>query len=161
MDATTKALTTGVYELLRHDQWPLATDSADLARHAVTEILRLDSPSRFVGRLAPEDLVCQHVPLAAGQLVLAELHAANRDASRYPEPDTLDIDRQQGRQLAFGAGEHYCLGANQAKLTIEVGLTTLSSGFPTLRLADPESVVWEHDGFVGVTSLPVMTAPAP
>jgi cytochrome P450 len=91
-------------------------------------------------------------------MALLNLEGACRDARRYTEPDTLDLSRDTGRQLAFGAGPHFCLGANLAKLVLETAFTTLATRYPTLQLAvAPEDVGWDYETFAGIVSLPVKT----
>ena len=78
------------------------------------------------------------------------------DARRYANPDALDLSRETGRQLVFGAGPHFCLGAGLAKVVFETALTTLTTKFPTLELAvAPDAVGWDYETFRGVVSLPV------
>ena len=96
------------------------------------------------------------VRLRAGQVVSANLEAACRDPRRYPDPDTFDPTRPSGRDLAFGAGAHYCIGAHVAKLGLRVALGTLTQRFPAMTVAgEPADVCWDFDGFQGVVSLPV------
>jgi cytochrome P450 len=78
------------------------------------------------------------------------------DPRRHECPHELRFDRDQGRQLSFGAGAHYCLGANLAKLVLEVSLDALTQRFPDMALAiDRDEAVWDHQTFAGVVSLPV------
>jgi cytochrome P450 len=67
--------------------------------------------------------------------VIVILGSANRDPSRFPDPDTLDLMREDVKHLAFGRGSHYCLGAPLARLEAEIALTTLLRRLPGLRLA--------------------------
>jgi cytochrome P450 len=120
--------------------------------HAVVELLRFTPPSG-VGRLVQEDSDFQGVSLCAGQLVILDVEGACHDARRYENPDTLDITRPAGRQLTFGAGPHFCLGANLAKVVLGVALRTLTTRFPTMTLDG--DVEWDYETFHGIVSLPV------
>jgi cytochrome P450 len=155
LEATAKALTTGVFNLLVHDQWTALADNPEHVEHAVVELLRFTPPTA-IGRLVGEDGEFAGATLHAGQLVLLDIEAACRDARRYENPDQLDIARPAGRQLTFGAGAHFCLGANLAKLVLAVALRTLGAHFPSMSLAvPPEDVVWDFETFAGIVSLPV------
>lgn len=159
LEATAKVLTAGVFHLLNEQQWDRLAAAPELAASTVAEVLRF-APPTTVGRLATEDLVCCDVQLHAGQMALLDLAGACRDPNRYTDPDKLDISRGAGRQLAFGAGAHFCLGANLAKVVLETGFTTLATAFPTLQLAcPPEAVGWDYETFIGIVSLPVRTRP--
>jgi len=117
-------------------------------------VLRFSPPAQNVARYAPADMVCQHVQLKAGQVVSANIVAACRDPQRYDNPDELDIDRKPGKQLAFGAGPHYCLGANLARLGLGVAFESLARRHPRLELAGGDGgVEWDYEGFAGVVHL--------
>lgn len=154
LEATAKAITTGVYHLLEHDKFGELGRHPELIPSAVLELLRFSPPAQSVARLAPVDLVCQDVALRGGQVASANLVAACRDPKRHHDPDTLDLTRGQAKQLAFGAGAHYCLGANLAKVGIAVALETLIGRYPGLAL-DGDGVTWDYEGFSGVVALPV------
>jgi len=155
LEATAKAITTGVFHLLGEKQWSELAANPELAGHAAAELLRF-APPTGVARFAREDLVCRDVQLHGGQMSILDLEGACRDARRYAEPDTLDLTRETGRQLAFGAGPHFCLGANLAKVVLETAFRTLATRFPALDLAcAPDDVRWDYDTFQGVVSLPV------
>ncbi len=156
LEATAKVITTGVYHLLTNDKWSALAQQPELAPHAVSELLRF-APPTGVARFASEDLVCRDVALNSGQMVLLDLEAACRDATRVSRPERLELDRDDaGRQLAFGAGPHFCLGANLAKVVLEVVFRMLPTRFPNLALAcAPEEVVWDYETFSGVVVLPV------
>jgi cytochrome P450 len=165
LEATAKSIATGVYNLLAHDKVAELSQHRDRIPAAVLELLRFAPPAQNVARLAPEDLVCQHVALRAGQVASANLVAACRDPKRHQNPDSLDFDRESSKQLAFGAGTHYCLGANLAKLALGVAFETLLDRFPAMSLAEgadcSDGVVWDYEGFAGVVALPVMLRPVP
>jgi cytochrome P450 len=159
LEATAKAITTGVFHLLNEKKWSELSGDPELAGRAVAELLRF-APPTGVARYAREDLVCRDVHLRGGQMAILDLEGACRDRRRYPEPDTLDLSRDTGRQLAFGAGPHFCLGANLAKVVLETAFQTLVTRFPAIHLAcAPEGVVWDYETFQGIISLPVETIP--
>ena len=99
LEATAKAIATGVYHLLEHDKFAELGRHRELIPSAVLELLRYSPPAQSVARLAPVDLVCQDVALRGGQVASANLMAACRDPKRHHDPDTLDLTRGQAKQL--------------------------------------------------------------
>ncbi|MDN5747542.1 MAG: cytochrome P450 [Pseudonocardia sp.] len=135
-------------------------DVADPATRepAVEELLRYQSgvTGEPLPRWARVDLELAGVPVAAGEMVLVRLEAADRDPSRFPDPDAFDPTRE-GTHLAFGRGPHHCLGAALARLELGAALGALATGLPSLRLAVPvPDVEWVH-GYAdsGPAALPV------
>ena len=154
LEATAKALATGTYFLVSHGQLATLASRPEAIPTAALEVLRFAPPAQNVARFAPEDMVCQDVPLRAGQVVSANIVAACRDPRRYANPDELDITRHAPKQLAFGAGPHYCLGASLAKMAMEIAFATLSSRCPDLTLVGEDgNVEWDYEGFAGVVHL--------
>jgi hypothetical protein len=132
---------------------------------AVDEFLRFDAPvphSTFRYTTAP--LTLGGVTIPAGEQVIICLAAANRDADRYASPETLDLERDGARHLAFGHGIHHCLGAPLARMEGQLALGSLLRRFPELSLAVPiTDLHWGHgDGLVlrGLTELPVIPGPS-
>lgn len=154
LEATAKGVCTGVYFLVEHGQLARLADEPELVPTAVLETLRFSPPAQSVARFTPEDMVCQDVALRAGQVASANIVAASRDPDRYADPDTLDIERPPGKQLAFGAGAHYCLGANLAKLGLGIAFERLAGRYPALELTDAEPR-WDYEGFAGIVELQV------
>jgi cytochrome P450 len=111
---------------------------------AVEELLRYDSPvERTLNRWAATDVELAGRRIRKGEGVIVIVGSANRDSGRFPDPDKLDLDREDVKHLAFGRGSHYCLGAPLARVEAEVALTTLLRRLPGLRLAmDPEELYW-------------------
>jgi cytochrome P450 len=159
LEATAKSIATGVFHLLSHDKFGELAEHRDRVPAAVLELLRFAPPAQSVARLAPTDLVCQHVALRGGQVASANLVAACRDPQRHQHPDSLDFNRATTKQLAFGAGTHYCLGANLAKLALAGAYETLLDRFPSMALAEGAGVEWDYEGFAGVIALPVRLRP--
>ena len=100
----------------------------------------------------------------AGAQIIVCLAAANHDPCRFADPERLDLERAEGRHLAFGHGIHHCLGAPLARLEGQLALGSLIRRFPRLRLAGPRTALhWGHgDGLVlrGLSDLPVIPGPA-
>jgi cytochrome P450 len=107
-----------------------------LLENAVEELLRFDSPVQFTSRIPTEDVELGGRRIPAGQPVMCVLGAANRDPAQFPDPDRVDLGREDIRHVAFGMGPHYCLGAPLARLEGAVVFSTLLRRFPDLRLAD-------------------------
>jgi cytochrome P450 len=89
------------------------------------------------------------------QAVIAVMGAANRDPERFPDPDRLNLTREDNRHVAFGWAGHFCFGAPLARIEGQIAFSTLVRRFPRLRLATPE-VTWRPNlGLRGLTRLPV------
>jgi cytochrome P450 len=156
---TTHLIGNGLLALLQHpDQLELLRRNPALIGSAVLELLRFDSPVQMTGRQARTDLDIGGKHIEAGQYVLACLGAANRDPQQFPDPDRLDLQRAAGKQVAFGHGIHYCLGAPLGRLEAEIALNTLLRRFPGLRLACEADMLTWLPGLVfrGLRALPVI-----
>jgi cytochrome P450 len=125
-ETTTKLLGNCVYWADRHpDQH--ARVQADVSRVPdwVNETLRFDTSTHMLARYLRKDVALHgRVAPAGAQLVLL-LASANRDAAVFPDPDRYDIGRDTSALVSFGAGRHYCLGANLARLEANVALSEL------------------------------------
>jgi pimeloyl-[acyl-carrier protein] synthase len=94
------------------------------------------------------------------QAVMAVIGAANRDPERFPDPNTVDIHRENNRHLAFGWAAHFCFGAPLARMEGQIALEALLR-LPDLRLA-PDPLVWhDNQGFRGLKALPIIFGNAP
>ncbi|ROT28236.1 cytochrome P450 [Micromonospora sp. HM5-17] len=149
-----------VYVLLQHPT-ELARLRADLSLvpSAVEELLRyvpLGVASAFP-RYALQDIELGGVLVRAGEPVLASLTSANRDAEVFTDPDRLDLARDPNPHIGFGHGVHHCVGAQLARMELQVALRTLVTRLPGLRLAVPEpELVWKSGLIVrGLVALPV------
>jgi len=165
-DTTTSLIGNSVVALLRHPDvlTALRSDPSRIPA-ALEELLRYDSPvphSTFRYATEPVDIAGVAVP--AGAQVIISLAAANRDACKFAQPETLDIDRSDVRHIAFGHGIHFCLGAALARMEGQLALESLLYRFPHFRLGvAPDDLHWGHgDGLVlrGLTELPVIPGPA-
>lgn len=109
---------------------------------------------RTLNRWAATDIELGGQTVRRGELVIAIVNAADRDPERFPEPDRLDITREDTRHLAFGRGSHFCLGA---PLEAGIALETLFRRLPGLRLAvELNELEWRPTpGFRRLERLPV------
>src|SRR3954452_2615960 len=99
-----------MYRFLQHPYHvQLLRGGPDRIAGAVEEMLRYDPPILFTSRIATEDLVVSGVPVAADQLVMLNLTAANHDPERFEDPARFDVTRSDVRHLSFGHGMHFCL----------------------------------------------------
>jgi cytochrome P450 len=131
-ETTTNLITTGTLELLRHPR-EIPRLLADPDR-AVEELLRFAGPVKIVVRTAVADHDLGGERISAGQPVIVDIRAANRDARRFADAARLDLGRAASGQLAFGGGAHFCLGAALARLEASVTLHRLFSRYPGLEL---------------------------
>ena len=155
-ETTANLLGNGLLALLRHpaELARLRADPALLAP-AVEELLRFDSPVQVDARTALEDVEVAGHAVRDGEMVVTLLGAANRDPARWHEPERLDLGRQEGPALAFGAGIHHCLGAALARLEGEVVLGRLLDRFATIELADDDPPWRDSMTMRGLASLPL------
>jgi cytochrome P450 len=105
---------------------------------AIEETLRFEPPALSCSRRVLEGFELGGVAVPAGSQLLLGLAAANRDPSRYPDPDVFDLDRDPANLLTFGGGRHFCLGAALARMEAQVVLERLlvRSSFD-LELCEP------------------------
>ena len=109
-----------------------------LIPRAVEEGLRWEPPLLFFGRIATVDTEIEGRPVPAGKTVNVCVHSANRDPDRWDNPDEFDIFRQLHGHLAFGQGNHICLGIHFARMELRVALELIIERLPNLRL-DPDA----------------------
>jgi hypothetical protein len=159
-ETTTNLLGNGVLALLRNpgELEKLRANPA-LVPSAVEELLRYESPTQYTGRIAAQDTEIGSKVIKQKQAVFAVLGAGNRDPERFPNPDKLDIARQDNKHLAFGWGAHFCFGAPLARIEAQIAFEEL------LRLKDwalaPGSLTWRTNlALRGLTALPITFTPA-
>lgn len=115
-ETTTSLITNGTLALLDNPgEAKRLADHPDLLGSAVDEMLRFDSPSQIISRIATTDTVVADDPISKGSLVALVLASGNRDPEAYEDPDRFDVSRQGPVNLAFGHGQHYCVGSALAK----------------------------------------------
>lgn len=138
LDTTISAIGNAVYLLATHpDEWRRLRAQPHRVKSAFNEALRLESPINCFTRVAATDTRIGNVPIAAGDRVMLSFASANRDERRWAEPERFDITRENAGQLAFGYGEHACVGMGLARLEGTAVLEALVSRVGNIELAGP------------------------
>ncbi|MFS8104533.1 cytochrome P450 [Lentzea alba] len=135
-ETTVNLISSGLLALARHpDQVKLLRDDRTLLPGAVEEFLRYETPNNLSSpRYTTEAVRLGDVEIPAGHFVVVSWLAANRDPSRFPGADRLDVTRPVGGHLAFGHGIHFCVGAPLARLEGEVAFGRLLDRFEGIEL---------------------------
>ncbi len=157
VDTSQSQLTHAVRLLATHpDQWKLLAEDPSLAAAAADEALRFEPIVPFTARIALEDVEYRGVTFPQGSIVMVSAFDANRDPSAFEQPEEFDItaDRDRTKPLTFGAGIHYCLGANLARAELQEALAFLPRAMLDLQL-DGEPEYDSINGIYGLERLPV------
>ena len=155
-ETTTNLIGNGMIALARHpDQLDAVRADPSLVAGMVEEILRYDGPVQGVARVVNQDVRIGGVTLPAGAKVQLRWGSANRDEDEYRDADTFDVRRPIRRQVAFGHGIHYCLGAALSRLEGRVIFEELLSRLGTWEV--PDTIERLPSGEVrGPASLPLV-----
>jgi cytochrome P450 len=143
-ETTTNLIGNAVLLLLRYpDERKRLQDDLSLLPSAVDECLRYESPIQLTDRAVVEPCELAGQALRPNQMVAAVLAAANRDPDHFPDPERFDVGRRDNHHLAFGSGNHFCLGSQLARLEAEVALSGLLRRFPDFA-GNPEPRAWRR-----------------
>lgn len=139
-EATVNATTTGWWTLFRHpDQLARLRRDQKMLPPAIEELLRFDTPLQMFERWVLDDIEIYGTLIPRGHEVALLFGSANRDSARFPDPDRLDLSRDDNTHISFGAGMHYCLGAALARVELAASFGALLRRAPSLRLVrEPE-----------------------
>ncbi|MFL5885287.1 MAG: cytochrome P450, partial [Thermoleophilaceae bacterium] len=160
VDTTQSQLAHAVRLLAQHpDQWALLAERPELASQAVEEALRFEPITPFTARIMLEDVEFRDVLFPEGTIVMVSAFNGNRDGVEEPNRFDITADRGSAKPLTFGAGPHYCLGANLARAELQEALAFLPSRMPGLEL-DGEPEYGSVQGVYGLDRLPVRWAAA-
>jgi len=153
---TTRNQTSHTLRLLLEHPAELAKLRADpsLLNSAVEEALRFSPPVMYFRRTTKGDTELRGVPIPRGSFVAVYYPSANRDEEVFPEPDRFDVTRNPNEHLAFGDGEHFCLGASLARLQLRCMIGETLRRFPEITLDCEIDLLRSH--FIdGVKHMPV------
>ncbi|MEU7020089.1 cytochrome P450 [Streptomyces sp. NPDC046203] len=171
-ETTDKAISGIFVNLLRHpDQLAAVRADHDLIPRAFAETLRYTPPVQMIMRQSATEVELSGGTVPAGATVNCLIGAANRDESRYRDPDRFDIFRDDlttstafsaaADHVAFALGRHFCVGALLAKAEVETGVAQLLDAMPDARLAEGFTPAETGLFTRGTVSLPVLFTPAP
>ncbi len=143
LETTRNALSVGLYELMRNPgQAERLRADPSLAPLAAEEIVRWVNPSKYKWRVATADCPIGDKVVKTGDWVVCWLASANRDEAVFENAQSFDIGRKPNPHLAFGAGEHSCIGRHLARLEIQTMLNAILRRMPDLRIAEePEWLI--------------------
>jgi cytochrome P450 len=157
VDTTQSQLAQAIRLFCEHpEQWELLRERPELVPAAVEEVLRFEPITPVTARITTEDVEYRDVTFPEGTVVMVSSFSGNRDPAAIENPDRFDIaaDRDREKPLTFGAGIHYCLGANLARAELQEGLGFLSQRIAQLEL-DGEPEFESIHGIYGLGRLPI------
>jgi len=139
---TTDLIGNGVWLFLNHpDQMAALKADPGLAAQAVEEVLRYEAPVQATSRIVSEDREVAGCPMKKSQPVFMSLAAANRDPSKFEQPEAFDISTKLASHVSFGGGAHICIGAPLARIEARRVYQKLFERYPNMTLPD-QDIVW-------------------
>lgn len=161
LDTTISAIGNAIWLLATHpDQWQLLRSEPQRVKNALNEALRLESPISSFTRVAARETTVGDVAIPAGSRLLVSFASANRDERRWSDPERFDITRENAGHVAFGHGEHACIGMGLARLEVTALLSALIERVTAIELAGPPRRKL-NNLIRSFASLPVAVTPAP
>jgi cytochrome P450 len=156
VDTTWSAIGSSLWHLAAHpdDRHRLVAEPA-LMPTAIEELLRAYAPVTMA-REVTSDIEYAGCPMKAGDKVLMNFPAANRDPDAFEHPDVVQLDRAHNRHVAFGSGIHRCAGSNLARMELQVALEEWLGRIPDFSLADGQGISWAGGQVRGPRVLPVV-----
>ncbi len=150
---TTTALLANTFDYLDRDRAARRhlIDAPESIADTCDEFLRYFTPVMGAGRTVMRDTTIGGVPVKQGDRVLLSWAAGNLDAKVFPRPARIDLDRDAGRQTAFGVGLHRCIGRHIARMDFEVMVGEVLHRLPDYRIvegAERYSTLGQINGFV-------------
>ena len=151
-ETTRNLIGNAIYLLLSNEsQHDLLKNQPELIDDCINEVLRLESPVQYTGRLVRSKISFGDVTFKAGDLVVIDIGAANRDPSIYKDPNSFYIARKSTPHLGFGFGIHYCIGAILSLMECRAVLKNLIKR--DIRLNSPP--IWSSNAlYRGLDELP-------
>jgi len=137
-ETTRNAISRGLLAFCEHrDEWEKLCRHPELLPGAVEEILRYVSPIAYFARVATEDCEIRGATIRAGEQVALYWASANRDEEVFADPFAFRVDRHPNPHLAFGVGEHFCMGAHVARVELEAIFRHLLARLKSFEVAGP------------------------
>lgn len=156
-ETTRNLVGNGMWALLQNpEEMRELRENPEIIRTSVEELLRFESPIQYTARIVKEEIEICGTRLRRGQTILCMLGAANRDAHQFKDPDRLNLRRVNNQHLAFGAGAHFCIGNQLARLEGQAAILRMVQRFPEMRMAKERSEWAPNFGFRGLKTLPVV-----
>lgn len=153
---TFSLITNSVYALAEaRDQRAALVGNVSLMGPALEELLRFEAPIQWLTRVMTSDVSLHGETIPANSRVVLLFASANRDERRWPEPDRLDFDRPAQRNLAFGNGIHFCIGASLARLEARIVVESVLNISPEYDVAGPVAPSTFTGSERGLASLPI------
>src|SRR5881396_1446881 len=158
-ETTRNLISGGMLALMQHpDERRRLLADPSLMPTAVEEMLRWVSPVMYFRRTATRDAELRGQPIREGDKLTVWYGSANRDEDVFPHADRFDVGRTPNEHLAFGIGHHFCLGANLARLEIQIMFEELLRRLPDIELAGPVERL--RSNFInGIKRMPVRFTP--
>ena len=155
-ETTRNLIGNGMQVLLQHPkELSRLRDQPEMIRSAVEELLRFESPVQYAARILKDDMELCGARLRLGDVIAFMLGAANRDPQQFKDPDRLNLARLNNAHLAFGAGPHFCIGNQLARLEGQVAILRMVQKFPRMQLASERPEWAPNIGLRGLRALPV------
>jgi cytochrome P450 len=156
IDTTWSAIGSTLWHLATHPgHTQRLVAEPELLPTAVEEFLRAYAPVTMA-RVVTADTELNGCPMQAGDKVLMNFPAANRDPEVFERADEIVLDRAHNRHVAFGSGIHRCAGSNLARMELSVAVESWLRRIPSFRLADGQEVTWAGGQVRGPRSIPVV-----
>jgi len=161
-ETTRNSLTGGMAALIENpEEKQKLIDNPRLIPLAAEEIVRFTSPVLNFARTATEDTVLRGKQIKKGEQVLLLYPSANRDSDIFDEPNRFKVDREPNPHLGFGIGNHFCLGANLARMEIRVVVEEVLRRIPDLEYVEGPPRVHPSTLVRSMTHMPVRFTPEP
>ena len=155
-ETTRNLIGNGMQTLLQHpEELSRLREQPEMIRSAVEELLRYESPVQYMSRALKDDMELCGARLRRGDVVAFMLGAANRDPQQFRDPGRLNLTRLNNAHLAFGAGPHFCIGNQLARLEAQVAILRMVQAFPRLELASERPEWAPNMALRGLRALPV------
>ncbi|MGY4573627.1 cytochrome P450 [Bradyrhizobium sp. USDA 3256] len=143
LDTTIFAISSAIWLFANNpDQWDLIREDSTLIPNAISEVIRMESPIQGFSRFAVQEHSFDDMTIPRDSRVIVLYGSANRDERRWVDPGQFDVRREGvSGQLAFGHGEHSCIGINLARMEMAALLTALTKRVKRFEIRSSERVI--------------------